>query len=348
MTATTASNNAAGFDGDSDHDALPSTEEQAAALELQLGLSSYDPSTDPLLADLPQLLTDKGVDPYVTANILSAVGKKSFPLHLQCEILGNAETRTLGELAASRASEHAQQFLYPTAIKKILFGKYGIAKGKKLSSSIEITYRRDRDGTLTDPVITSGRHRVTAIIALLQHLGVKKWEDQKIMVVCKVVSSDSEFAQLIETANDSRKMPRAELQVHGLTRSGVRTATADEFYETRSRAAATQHGHCFAKAVQFELAGLPQTSQDAYVSLVGSAWNKVANVSANRMAMKGLIVGADPAPLQAAARYIASKVMVYGIEAEAMFPNDKVHIGAPKACAIDMANHLGLTAPTFA
>jgi hypothetical protein len=201
---------------------------------------------------------------------------------------------------------------------------------------------------LTDPVITSGRHRVTAIIALLQYLGVKKWEDQKIMVVCKVVSSDSEFAQLIETANDSRKMPRAELQVHGLTRSGVRTMTPEEFYETRNRAAGNQLGHCFAKAVQFELAGLPQTSQDAYVSLIGSAWNKVANVAANRAAMKELVTGEDPTQLQAAARYIASKVMVYGSEAEKLFPNDRVHVGAPKACALDLAAHLNLTVPALA
>lgn len=333
MTISSTTPAAADFADDSDNDAVPSTEEQAAALEQQLGLTSYDPSTDPLLADLPQLIADHGVDPLVQANILTAVGKKNFPLSLQYEVLGNAEVRTLGELANSRASEHAQQFLYPTALKKILFGKYGIAKNNKLSSSIEITYRRDRDGTLGDFVITSGRHRVTAIIALLQFLGVQKWADQKVMVVCKVVSSDPEFAQLIETANQSRKMPQAELRIHGLTSRGIRTATAEEFYATRSKAVPAQYSHCFSKAVQFELAGLPQTSQDAYVSMVVSAWNKVANVTGNRLSMKELIIGNDPAPLKAAAQYIASRVGFYIEDAPRQFPGDRVHSSAPKVAA---------------
>jgi hypothetical protein len=352
MTDSVLTTSGAGFDSsDEDNDALPTSEEQAAALNSQLDLASYDPTTDPLLTDLPQLIADKGgVDPLVQAAVLSAVGKKEFPLALQYEMTGNVEVRTLGELADSRANEHAQQFIYPTSIKKILFGKYGIAKGKKLSSNIEVTYFRDKEnGGLRDMVISSGRHRVTAIIALLQFLGVKKWRDQKVMVICKVVNSDAEFAQLIETANDSRKMPRAETQVHGLTKSGVRTATPTEFYSTRFNAKAAQFGHCFAKAVQFELAGLPQASQDAIVSMVGSAWNKVYNVSKpNKEALAGVIMNADDTALKNAARMIAGDAMTYVQRAAQEFPDDKVHVGAPKVCAKELAKLLGVTAPTWA
>lgn len=349
MTTSVLNNPDAGFDP-SQEDVLPTAEEQAAALNSQLDLASYDPTTDPLLADLPQLIVDKGgVDPLVQASVLSAVGKKEFPLSLQYEMTGNVEVRTLGDLADSRANEHAQQFIYPTSIKKILFGKYGIAKGKKLSSNIEVTYFRDKEnGGLRDMVISSGRHRVTAIIALLQFLGVKKWRDQKVMVICKVVNSDAEFAQLIETANDSRKMPRAEVQVHGLTKSGVRTATSTDFYATRFNAKAAQFGHCFAKAVQFELAGLPQASQDAIVSMVGSAWNKVYAIKTNKEAMAGVILNTDDSALKTAARAVASDATTYAQRAVQDFPDDRVHVGAPKVCAQELAKLLGVTAPTWA
>ena len=349
VTVTTGST--AGFTSKAEDikDTLPTAEEQAAALEEQLDLSSYDPTTDPLLTDLPQMLTDMGVDPLVQANILAAVGKKQFPLSLQYEMTGNVEVRTLGQLADSRANEHAQQFIYPTSIKKILFGKFGIAKGKKLSSNIEVAYFRDREsGELGDMIISSGRHRVTAIIALLQHLGVAKWRDQKVMVICKVVNSDPEFAQLIETANDSRKMPRAEVQVHGLTKSGVRTSTSDAFYETRFNASKTQLGHCFGKAVQFELAGFPQVSQDAIVSMSGSAWNKLFNHSAeNRATLSNVILGPDEEALKMLARKIAADAMSFVQQAPNEFPDDKVHVGSPKLCAREIAKLLSIECPAF-
>jgi len=338
-----------GFNENNSNDDLPTPEEQAEVLSGQVGLTTYDPTTDPLLDGLPQMLADEGVDPLVQANVLSAVGKKEFPLSLQYEMTGNVEVRSLGELADSRANEKAQQFIYPTSLKKILFGKYGIAKGKKLSSNIEVTYFRDRESSdLINMVISSGRHRVTALIALLQFLGVKKWRDQKVMVIAKVVNSDAEFAQLIETANDSRKMPRAEIQVHGLTKSGVLTATSQAFYSTRFNAKKTQFSHCFGKAVQFELAGLPQAAQDAVVSMAGSAWNKVFNASKeNKDAMSGVMLNADDSALKAAARIIASGHSTYTQQAATQFPDDKVHVGAPKVCALALADALNLTAPTF-
>lgn len=351
MTASVNTESGAGFQPVANNDQMPSPQEQAVALESQLELTSYDPNTDPLLAEtLPQMIADKGgVDPLVQASVLAAVGKKEFPLSLQYEQDGSVQIRSLGELADSRANEHAQQFIYLTAIKKILFGKYGIAKGKKLSSNIEVTYFRDREsGNLRDMVITSGRHRVTSIIALLQSMGVKKWRDQKVMVIVKIVNSDAEFAQLIETANDSRKMPRAEVQVHGLTKRGVRTANPTEFYQSLHLAGKNQYGHCFGKAVQFELVGQPQNVQDSLVSMVGSAWNKLYSLNKeNRTALTALIVSEDSTALKNAARQIASNALTYAPKAAQEFPDDRVHVGAPKVCAIEMAKIFGVDCPNF-
>lgn len=332
-------------------DFTPSVEEQTAAIESQAVLTSYDPMTDPLLAEeLPQLIADKGgIDNLVQANVLSCVGKKEFPLALQYEQTGTVEIRTLGELADSRSNEHAQQFIYMSALKKILFGKFGIAKGKKLSSNIEVAYFRDKETTgLNNMVITSGRHRVTSIIAVLQAIGVKKWRDQKVQVIAKIVNSDAEFAQLIETANDSRKMPRAEIQVHGLTKSGVRTATAEEFYSTLQFAKKTQYGHCFGKAVQFELAGQPQPIQDSLVSMITSAWNKLYSLNAeNRALLSEVLLGDNSQMLKSAARQIAANALTYAPKALVDFPDDRVNVSAPKVCAKAMASILGVTCPTF-
>lgn len=332
-------------------DTIPFVEEHTAVIESQAVLTSYDPMTDPLLSEeLPQLIADKGgIDNLVQANVLSCVGKKEFPLALQYEQAGSTEIRTLGELADSRSNEHAQQFIYMSALKKILFGKFGIAKGKKLSSNIEVAYFRDKESNgLNNMVITSGRHRVTSIIAVLQAIGVKKWRDQKVQVITKIVNSDAEFAQLIETANDSRKMPRAEIQVHGLTKSGVRTATPEEFYSTLQLAKKNQYGHCFGKAVQFELAGQPQTIQDSLVSMVTSAWNKLYGFSAeNRQVLASLLLSDDNQMLKSTARQIAANALTYAPKALVEFPDDRVNVSAPKVCAQAMASILGVDCPNF-
>lgn len=332
-------------------DALPTAEEQQAVEAQQAELVTYDPSVDSFLqGQIDEIFAGprNNIDELAQAAILAAVGKKEFPLALQYEMYGNAvEVRTLGDLADSRSDEHAQQFIYPTSIRKILFGKYGIAKGRRLSSNIEICYRRNRAGELSDFVITSGRHRVVSIIALLQKLGVKKWRDQKVQVVCKVVNSDAEFAQLIETANDSRKMPRAETQIHGLTKVGVRTSNFNEFYETRTYAKSAQLGHVFAKAVQFELVELPQVSQDSVVSMVGSAWNKVYAIGENKDRMRELIIGDDPTPLRNAASRIASQAIQVIAEAPTVFPQERPITAAPKLCALKIAETLGVEAPSY-
>ena len=348
MTASTSS--AQGFSPSEDeNENLPSTDEQADALESQLGLASYDPSTDPLLVDLPQLFEAKGgIDPLIEANILSMVAKRQFPSAIQFEMSGG-EMRTLGELADSRANEHAQQFIYPEQIKKILWGSWGIAKGKKLSSNIEVTYFRDKEEGLTNMVITSGRHRVTALIALLQFLGVTKWRDQKVQVVVKVVNSDTDFAQLIATANDSRKMSRSEMQVHNLSQRSIYTATPEEFFSTRIKAKkqADVVG-CFVNAVRYELVGLPQRSQDALLSCISTGLGKVWKVSKeNRNSILAVVVNENAELLKDAARVAAGNVVNYAAQSNELFPDDRTHIGATKVAALDLAKILNVDAPEF-
>jgi hypothetical protein len=167
-------------------------------------------------------------------------------------------------------------------------------------------------------------------------------------VIAKIVNSDAEFAQLIETANDSRNMPRAEIQVHGLTKSGVRTATAEEFYSTLQFAKKTQYGHCFGKAVQFELAGQPQPIQDSLVSMITSAWNKLYSLNAeNRALLSEVLLGDNSQMLKSAARQIAANALTYAPKALVDFPDDRVNVSAPKVCAKAMASILGVTCPTF-
>ena len=325
-------------------------EEHAAAVDSQTELKTYDPSLDEVLSGQLVSMFAKHERKFKTnemamAGIRAAAGTKNFPNTLQYESKTVPEVRTLGELAESRANEHAQQFLYVKSIDKILFGKYGLVKGKKLSSDIQICYRRGRDGELKDFVITSGRHRVVSIIALLQHLGIQDWQSQKVQVTTKVVSSDPEFAQLIETANDSRRMPRAEQQVYGLTSRGVRTKDRSEFYETRTQATDSQLGHVFAKAVQFELEGMPQTTIDAFVSCVGSAWNKCKSVGDNSKLMRAVIHNEDTALMQDAARKIAGSLPTYATRAVSEIPGKTVNTACSWLCAADIANVFGLQTP---
>ena len=167
---------------------------------------SYDPSGNSELDELRIALNSRRWDESWVAQIRNAAGKKSFPLHLQFEQVDQdkAFTLSLGELAQSRGNEKSPQYIYPERVKHVLLGVHGICKGKKLSNEIQVCYRRDLAGDL-DPrfEITSGRHRLTAIILLLQHLGMK-WEKQRIMVSTKVVRTETEFKQLIMDATDSR------------------------------------------------------------------------------------------------------------------------------------------------
>ena len=147
-----------------------------------------------------------------------------------------AFTLSLGELAASAENETGIQYIYPKRVKHVLLGGHGIAKGFKLSNEIQVCYTRDLAGEL-DPhfVISSGRHRLTAIILLLQHLGIK-WQKQRIMVATKVVADEREFKQVIMDANDARKMKgKPRRATTSLAPVASRLHNEERFYATVRR-----------------------------------------------------------------------------------------------------------------
>ena len=196
--------------------------------------ATYDPTGNAELDGLRQELNSRRWDESWIGMIRSAAGKKSFPMHLQFEPVDadKAYSLTLGELAESAQNETSIQYIYPKRVKHVLLGGHGIAKSFKLSNEIQVCYTRDLAGELNPRfVISSGRHRLTAIILLLQHLGIK-WEKQRIYVSTKVVTSEREFKQVIMDANDARKMKGAETRNHKLGARGVETHDSERFYAT--------------------------------------------------------------------------------------------------------------------
>ena len=137
--------------------------------------NTYDPAGNSELDDVRVKLNSRPLDDRWVSAIRAAAGKKHFPLELQFEVadMSKAVTFTLGELAATAEHERAIQYIYPKRVDHVLFGPHGIARGHKLSNDIQLAWRRRLDGELEPyPCITSGRHRLTAIIMLLQHLGI--------------------------------------------------------------------------------------------------------------------------------------------------------------------------------
>ena len=235
--------------------------------------NTYDPSGNPELDEVRFKLNSKTLDEKWVSAIRGAAGKKHFPLELQFEVADMSKTVsfTLGELAATAVHEKAVQYIYPKRVEHILFGPHGLARGHKLSNDIQVCWMRSLNGELeTTPCITGGRHRVTAIILLLQHLGIS-WEKQRIMVSTKVVATDSEFAQLIFDNNDSRKMNQAEKRNHKLGALGINTANEESFYSdpvnSVRRARTNVCAQAFGAACRFRSDDKPQAYQDRLISL---------------------------------------------------------------------------------
>ena len=322
--------------------------------------NSYDPASNPELDEVRLRLNSKPLDEKWTSAIRGAAGKKHFPLELQFEVadMNKAVTFTLGELASTASHEKAVQYIYPKRVEHVLFGPHGIAKGNKLSNDIQVCWRRQLSGELeTTPCITSGRHRLTAIILLLQHLGIP-WEKQRIMVSTKVVSSDAEFAQLIFDNNDSRKMNQAEKRNHKLGAIGINTASEDAFYydaiNSVRRARTAVCPQAFAAACRFRAEDKPQAYQDRLYSYAAGAFSKVRDASKeNKAFMRDLIqmpAGSDEETLRLknAAQFVADNLLTAIAKGRELFPLAYECHAAPKGLAVLLAQHLGVDAPEFA
>lgn len=349
MTDSVKTSTAAGFDPSDNNENLPTPEEQAAALGDQIAGKSYDPMLNSELDEIRVLIAEKGIKG--ESRIREAANKKSFPLALQFEQVDQekAFTLTLGELAASRSNEKGQQFVNPEDVKRVLYGVAGIAKDNKLSNEIQVCYFRNLAGEL-DPafVITSGRHRLTAIIMVLQALGIK-WEKQRITVSTKVVNSDEEFAQLIRLANVSRKMSGAEIRNFKLDNKGVRTCDVESFYRTVRLARRPECAAAFAAACNFAAEDKPLEFRNKLRAYAAGGFTKLVNgTSEQRDAAVNLIrkEGNEDRLRELAEATVADLVATIDA-AKLAFPELYDHIRVPRQMGVYLAGKLGVAAPTF-
>lgn len=342
MTSSIATTSSSAFD--------PADEQPSDLLQQDLTPGkSYDPMLNPELDDLRVLIASKGVKG--ESRIREAANKRSFPLALQFEQVDQdkAFTLTLGELAASREHEKGQQFVNPEDVKRVLFGVAGLAKDNKLSNEIQVCYFKDLAGEL-DPrfIITSGRHRLTAIIMILQALGIK-WEKQRITVSTKVVNSDQEFAQLIRLANVSRHMSGAEIRNFKLDGKGVITADVDSFYRTVRLARRPECAAAFAAACNFEAGDKPLEFRNKLRAYAAGGYTKLVNGNPEQREMAiGLIRNeGNEDKLRALALDTVADFVKTIDAAKLAYPDLYDHIRVPRQMAVYLAAKLGLAAPTF-
>lgn len=320
--------------------------------------NTYDPAGNPELDELRLRLNNGQLDEKWVSAIHAAAGKKHFPLELQFEVadMTKAVTFTLGELAATATHEKAIQYIYPKRVQHVLYGPHGLAKGHKLSNDMQVCWKRTLGVLETTPCITSGRHRLTAIILLLQHLGIP-WEKQRVIVSTKVVNTDAEFAQLIFDNNDSRKMNQAEKRNHKLGALGINTATEEAFYTDPSnsvrRARTNVCPQAFGAACRFRADDRPQAYQDTLYQYAAGAYAKLRDVSReNRVIMRDLIqlphnTAEEQDRLRAAAQFVADNLLTAIAHGRGLFPLVYECHAAPKGLAVLLAGHLGVTAPNF-
>lgn len=342
MTSSIAATSSAGFESFDDQTSDVLTHEKPSG-------KSYDPMLNSELDELRVLIASKGVKG--ESRIREAANKRSFPLALQFEQVDQdkAFTLTLGELAASRANEKGQQFVNPEDVKRVLYGVAGIAKDNKLSNEIQVCYFKDLAGEL-DPrfIITSGRHRLTAIIMILQALGIK-WEKQRVTVSTKVVNSDQEFAQLIRLANVSRHMSGAEVRNFKLDGKGVITADADSFYRTVRLARRPECAAAFAAACHFEAADKPLEFRNKLRAFAAGGYTKLVNGDPEQREMAiGLIrnEGNEEKLRKLATDTVADLVKTIDA-AKLAYPDLYDHIRVPRQMAIYLAAKLGLATVSF-
>lgn len=338
-----------------DNAATEQTVDNAATEQDVVGVrnpgATYDPSGNPELDEIRTELNSRRWDESWISQIRAAAGKKSFPLHLQFEPVDadKAFTLSLGELAASAQNETGIQYIYPKRVKHVLLGTHGIAKGHKLSNEIQVCYTRDLAGELDDQfVISSGRHRLTAIILLLQHLGIK-WEKQRIIVATKVVADEREFKQVIMDANDARHMKGAETRNHKLGARGVETHNEERFYATVRLARKPEAPAAFAAACRFVAAEKPREFQDRLYTYAAGGYGQAMKVDRDNSAMLlDLVKGEGKADeLKALAESITGQFLTLIAKGREEFPDKYENISAPRAVAQAICAELKLSQPTY-
>jgi hypothetical protein len=224
----------------------------------------YDFRNNEELLELYQLACDKLNTDY-RETLRSAVRTNNFAEYVQLH--GNCqpeciELMTIRELAETMRNEHSAQFIDKKALHKVLFGPYGIVKAssgpaRRLAIPIQVTYTKGEfDPVPHKPIITSGRHRLLALLILLGACGLTEEEIDAVpvRVTTCVVRDEKDFAMIMETNNSSRRQSSQELSVHKLSSFSVTTNDLEELLDNAASVAGktSQHAAVFAQAVALQ------------------------------------------------------------------------------------------------
>ena len=292
-------------------------------------------------------------------SLRQVVATGSLPDYLQLPSAGEAELITIGDLADTGENEDAEQFIDQKALRKVLIGRYGIARATlkgveacKLGLPIQLCYRRPPyTENLLAPVISSGRHRLLAIQALLLASGISDSEVRatKVRVVTVVVADDKQFSQLMENNNTSRNQSAHELKVHNLSSYGIPTNDLESMLEFAHKATTVSlKGDFFGQAVALAVRG---NGDPNFAFNVGkSAWNLV------RKSVKD--AGADPKfigelfdntrDLGSLAEVIANAIPAAVEDCQRNALVRSIATPVARVLAVKLAREVGVASPEFA
>jgi Cdc6-like AAA superfamily ATPase len=198
------------------------------------------------------------------------------------------------------------------------------------------------------PVISSGRHRLLALQALLIAAGCddEQIKNTQIRVSTIVVQNDEQFSQLMENNNTSRNQSSHELKVHSLSGKGINTADLETLLEFTYRAndAATQ-ADFFAQAVSLATRG---TSDAGFAFNVAKrAWSLIKGANKeNRGWAKDLYANSENVASLAEAVAKAIPSAQKAANDDPLVKNLVPPVAS--ALAIVIANELKLNAPEVA
>ena len=319
-----------------------------------MSVSSYDPQTNPELSDVFKQLKERQMTPKLVEKITTFAKTKDLTPVLQIQT-DNGYSMTMGALIDSAADEIGDQYIYPDRVEHVLFGTHGLAKGYKLSNSVQVAVlKNELTGHDQAPIISAGRHRVTSIAMMLQHLEIPNWRDCKIQVEVKRPSSPKELAQLIVDNNDSRKMKNTEKQQYKLTQFGVKVATESDFYDNpmtnARRTRTTGFPTAFAAGVKLACTSETRADLDRIATAAATAFRHLYNASpANRSEWKRIFnfdAGHEGGKtLKLACRYVADNFIKSEREAIQRWPQKQVRNTVPRVLAEDLALLLKLDSP---
>ena len=284
-----------------------------------MSATQYDFRDNQGLMDLEQIARDK-IAPDYKENLRNAVLTGNFLSYVQ---LAGActpecvETMTIGELRNTKVNEAGDQFIDLKAAQKVLFGRFGICRPtigqpRKLALPIQVTYTKGQfDSEPSKPCISSGRHRLMALLILLSAAGFADYEIDEIPVriTSCVVTSNEDFAMIMEANNQSRAQKARELANHKLVASSITTNDIHELLDAASSIAnaVNKQAILFAQAVSLQCQG--NVERDTVFAVAKGAYTSVKSTDVkNAKHLKELYLAGNRAELASITEYVAAQV----------------------------------------